>query len=93
MQDSIPALASSRREDETAAEIGRMVEQLSHLHQGGAWHGPSMAEALEGLSAPDAARRPIGAAHSIWEIVHHVRVNDDQVRRHLTGETEGDEAD
>ena len=93
MHDSIPTLASARREDKGTAEIGRIVEQLCHLHEGGAWHGPSLAEALEGLSAPGAARRPIGAAHSIWEIVHHVRVNDDQVRCRLTGETGGDEAD
>jgi hypothetical protein len=93
MQDSIPTLASSRSTDKGAAEIGRIVEQLSHLHDGGAWHGPSMAEALEGLSAADAAQCRIGAGHSIWEIVDHVRVNDDQVRRHLTGEREGDGPD
>jgi hypothetical protein len=75
------------------SEIGRIVEQLGQLHDGGAWHGPSMGEALEGLSAAGAARRPIGAAHCIWEIVHHVRVSNEQVRSHLTGESTGDEAD
>jgi hypothetical protein len=75
------------------SEIGRIVEQLSQLHDGGAWHGPSMGEALEGLSAADAARRPIGAAHCIWEIVHHVRVTNEHVRSHLTGGSTGDEAD
>jgi DinB superfamily len=93
MQDGTTTLASSRSRERGTGDIGRIVEQLSHIHDGGAWHGPSLAEALAGLSAPDAAGRPIGAAHSIWEIVHHLRVNDDRVRGHLTGEGEGDEAD
>jgi uncharacterized damage-inducible protein DinB len=93
MEDSIPTLGSWRGTDRGTTETGRIVEQLSHTHDGGAWHGPSMAEALEGLTAADAAERPIGAAHSIWEIVHHVRVIDDQVRRQLAGEGAGDEAD
>lgn len=92
MQDRIATLAQPRSKEKEASELGRIVEQLRQLHDGGAWHGPSMAEALEGLSAADAARRPIGAAHCIWEIVHHVRVTDDQVRAHLTGRSAGDEA-
>jgi uncharacterized damage-inducible protein DinB len=74
-------------------EIGRIVEQLKQVHDGEAWHGPSVAEALEGVSAAGAARRPIGAAHSIAEIVHHVRVNDELVRTRVTGESRGDDAD
>ncbi len=93
MQDRVDTLDSARSGEKETGEIGRIVEQLSHVHDGGAWHGPSMAEALEGLSGGDAARHPIGAAHCIAEIVHHVRVTDDHVRRHLTGEDEVDEAD
>ena len=74
-------------------EIGRIVEQLKQVHEGEAWHGPSVVEALDGVSASGASRRPIGAAHSIWEIVHHVRVIDEAVRTQLTGETRVDEAD
>ena len=74
-------------------EIGRIVEQLRQAHEGGAWHGPSVAEALGGVSAAGAARRPIGAAHSIAEIVEHVRVTDELVRRHVAGQAESGEAD
>jgi uncharacterized damage-inducible protein DinB len=74
-------------------EIARIVEQLKQVHEGEAWHGPSVCEALEGVSAAGAAQRPIGEAHTIWEIVQHVRVTGDIVRRHVTGETAGDEAD
>ncbi len=75
------------------SEIARIVEQLQQAHEGGAWHGPSVAEALEGVTASGAAKRPIGAAHSIAEIVEHVRATDDVVRRRLTGEAPGEEAD
>jgi uncharacterized damage-inducible protein DinB len=50
-------------------------------------------EAIGGVSAAGAARRPIDGGHSIWEIVHHVRVTDELVRRHVTGEAAGEEAD
>jgi len=75
------------------SEIARIVEQLKQAHEGGAWHGPSVAEALEGVSAAGAAQRPIGAAHSIGEIVQHVRATDELVRRRVAGEAPGDEAD
>lgn len=38
---------------------------------GGMWHGPSLGEATEGLSAAVAAAHPIEGAHSIWELVLH----------------------
>jgi uncharacterized damage-inducible protein DinB len=75
------------------SEIARMVEQLKQVHEGEAWHGPSVGEALEGVSALGAARRPIAKAHTIWEIVHHVRVTDERVRAHVTGEVAAEEAD
>ena len=74
-------------------EIAKIVEQLKQVHEGGAWHGPSVAEALEGVSAAGAAKRPISKGHSIWELVQHVRVNDARVRAHLTGDVTAEEAD
>jgi len=74
-------------------DIARIVEQMKQVHEGDAWHGPSVGEALEGVGAAGAARRPIGGGHSIWEIVHHVRVTEDAVRRDVTGEPAGAEAD
>jgi uncharacterized damage-inducible protein DinB len=74
-------------------ELDAIVEELGQMHDGGAWHGPSLQEALEGLDAADAARRPIGAAHSIAEIVHHLRVTTDLVRSQLTGKSAGSDPD
>src|SRR5438132_6307404 len=85
--------SASRRKDTRMSEIARIVEQLRQAHDGEAWHGPSVGEALEGVSAAGAALRPIASAHCIWEIVHHVRLTDELVRRRVTGEPATDEAD
>jgi hypothetical protein len=53
-------------------ETRRIADQLGRAARGPAWHGPSMLQALAGLTASDAAARPVPAAHSIWEIVAHV---------------------
>jgi uncharacterized damage-inducible protein DinB len=80
-------------EEAVMSEIGRIVEQLQQAHEGGAWHGPSVSEALAGLGADGAARRPIGAAHSIREIVEHIRVIEEAVRRDVAGEAASGEAE
>lgn len=76
-----------------ATEVGRIVEQLRQVQEGGAWHGPSVREALDGVSAAQAARRPIERGHSIWEIVHHVRGVADAVRAQVAGEAAPDAPD
>jgi hypothetical protein len=47
------------------SEIARMFEQLKRVHEGEAWHGPSVGEALAGVTAIHAAQRPIAKAHCI----------------------------
>jgi uncharacterized damage-inducible protein DinB len=93
MADGVTTHAPSRGRKTGTSEIGRIVEQLEQLHDGGAWHGPSMGEALEGLTAADAGLRPLGTAHSVLEIVHHVRVTNERVRSRIAGESPRDEAD
>jgi hypothetical protein len=44
------------------SEIERIVEQLRQVHEGEAWHGPSVREAVAGVTARGAAARPVGAA-------------------------------
>jgi uncharacterized damage-inducible protein DinB len=75
------------------SDVERLVEQLTQVQGGGAWHGPSVAEALDGLRAAEAVARPIAGGHSIAEIVHHLRVTTDNVRRRLAGEGSGVEPD
>lgn len=45
--------------------------QLETAFSGPAWHGPSLMENLNGVSA-EVAAKPIARAHSIWEIVNHL---------------------
>jgi hypothetical protein len=43
------------------------------MFHGGAWHGPSVKEALAGVTPEVANAHPIAGAHSIWELIHHLR--------------------
>lgn len=67
-------------------EIDRIADQFRRAYEGEAWHGPSLRELLDGVTAEQAARRPIPQAHTIWELVLHIAVWESVVRRRLTGE-------
>jgi uncharacterized damage-inducible protein DinB len=45
---------------------------MERVMTGDPWHGPSVARVLEGVTATQAATRPPGNAHSIWELVLHM---------------------
>ena len=53
-------------------ELERIVDQMKRAHDGGAWHGPSVRQVLQDVSAARAAARPIPGAHTIWEIAVHI---------------------
>ena len=50
---------------EIASALGRTM-------RGPMWHGPSVLEALGGLTAERAGAHPISNAHSAWELVLHI---------------------
>ena len=68
------------------SEIERILDQLQRAYEGNAWHGPSVREALAGVTATQAHARPLENAHSIWELVQHIAVWEDVGRRRLTGD-------
>ena len=68
------------------AELSRLEEQLAKTLWGKAWHGPSVLETLEGVSAEQAAAHPIKGAHSIWELVLHLSGCYGLVLRRLDGD-------
>ena len=69
-----------------ANELERLEEQLSCAFEGGSWHGPSVREALDGVTADEAFRHPIPGAHSIWELVLHLAGTYSLVLRRLNGD-------
>ena len=69
------------------SESNRIADQLRRAFDGGAWHGDSLFEILRGVTATQAAARPIKNAHSIWELVLHIAAWDGAVRRRMTGVT------
>ena len=53
-------------------DLERLADQFRRAFEGDAWHGASLRELLHGVTAKQAASRPIANAHSIWEIVLHI---------------------
>lgn len=53
-------------------ESERIAGHLHGVFFARAWHGPSVKEALDGVSAETAAAKPLPGTHSIWELVHHL---------------------
>src|SRR5215204_3772641 len=77
------------------SEIQQIVEELKNIHDGNAWHGVSLKDALDGITFEQAAARPVKDAHSIWEIVMHIAAWEDVFRRRFEGQgiTEPEEGD
>jgi uncharacterized damage-inducible protein DinB len=70
-------------------EIERILDQLKRAYEGSAWHGPSVREAIAGVTAAQARARPLANAHSIWELVKHIAVWEGAARRRLEGDRAG----
>ena len=58
---------------------------LRRSFDGGAWHGPALADALAGVDARSALARPVAGAHSIGELTHHLAAWTREVARRLDG--------
>ncbi len=66
-------------------ETHRINSQLKRAYQGEAWHGPSLRELLDGVSAKQAAAKTVPNAHSIWELVKHIIAWEQIVKQRLEG--------
>ena len=67
------------------SEAARIADQLRRAFAGEAWHGDSVFEILAGVTAAQAAARPIKNAHSVWELVLHIAAWDGAVLRRMGG--------
>ena len=66
-------------------ETAGIADQLRRAFYGDAWHGDSLFEILDGVTAAQGAARAVKNAHSIWELVLHIAAWDGAVRRRMTG--------
>src|SRR5262249_49471376 len=64
-----------------------LANHIKRAVKGPMWHGSSLDELLQGVTAAHAAARPVPGAPSIWEIVLHVTTWADVARARLRGET------
>jgi uncharacterized damage-inducible protein DinB len=64
-----------------------LADQLRRVHQGHAWHGPSLHEALEGVTPEIANAKPLPSAHSIHALTHHCAAWAGEVLHRLQGRT------
>lgn len=64
----------------------RIAEQHRRAYHGEAWHGPAVFELLEGVTAKQAAARPVKDAHTIWELVLHLGSWEKIVRSRFVGD-------
>ena len=71
-------------------EIQRIEVQYRRSYEGEAWHGPSLSEILQDVTAEKAAAHPIAGLHSIWEILGHIVTWQDVFARRLAGEVIND---
>lgn len=67
----------------TEAEF--IADEIGRALNGDAWHGASLKELLEGVTADDAIQRPIPVAHNIWELVLHLTSWSNIVLRRIAG--------
>jgi uncharacterized damage-inducible protein DinB len=67
------------------SELSILLDELKSIHDGDAWHGPSLKEALAGLTAEQAAARPVSGGHSIWELALHIAAWNGVWARRLEG--------
>jgi uncharacterized damage-inducible protein DinB len=74
-------------------EIERIADQLERIFHGDPWYGSNTMDVLRGLTADEAAHRPIPQAHTIWEIALHLTSWNREVARRLRDGTARDPED
>jgi len=73
--------------------IANTLGEVRRMYVGNAWHGPAVLEVLKGVTAVQAAARPIASAHSIHELTHHMAAWIGEATSRLRGQAAGDPAD
>jgi len=69
------------------SELERIADQLRRAVEGEAFHGPALKEILQDVTAKQAMQRPLGQAHTIWEITQHIAGWQGEITNRLKGQT------
>lgn len=72
--------------DEIAAVL---LANLEAAYRSRGWHGPTVRNALRGVTAKAALARPAKERHTIWELTAHIAYWKYAVRRRLRGAKRG----
>ena len=75
-------------------ELKRISKQLQTTFEGlitgvkpsSAWHGPSVLQLLDDITADQASTPPSTESHTIWELIRHISVWEDVAQKCLEGE-------
>lgn len=70
-------------------QVQPILDQYDRAMNGAAWHGDPVWQILNGITADDAALRPVTSAHTIWEIVGHLAFWESVAARRLQGQRAG----
>lgn len=73
--------------------IAPLLADLRRIYEGDAWHGPAVLEAIQDVTAAQAASRPIPGAHTIYELTHHIAAWIGETASRLQGNPPGMPAD
>jgi uncharacterized damage-inducible protein DinB len=72
------------------SETDNILDQLQREFDGDPWHGSSLKRILEGITAYEAAQRPLPGGHTMWEIILHMTGWKREVTRRLQGHPAGE---
>lgn len=75
------------------SESKRISKLFSDLYNGNPWTLVKITDLLDGITADQAAQRPVPGANTIWQLVQHCNGWRDNVLRKLKGETPGSPED
>jgi uncharacterized damage-inducible protein DinB len=71
------------------SDTQRILNHYDGVMNGDAWHGDAIWRTLDGISAKQAAARPLPGAHTIWEIVMHMAFWEKVAAQRLDGARAG----
>ena len=67
-----------------------LLDTLRRSFDGDAWHGPAVLDTLADVSEAQAAWKPPGGAHTVWEIALHIAAWAGEVAQRLEGGKPGE---